>query len=230
MEGTVSSFSIVDSSGIIADDSGKKYQFSGSRWPTDDILPSKNLRVRFTVDPNNGKQAIEISILQPRLSDDVNKQFLEFKRLKNLNQSLGISLGLLGISVSLTATVFGIVQLPRWAAGFAAAGASVQAILFAFPVDKRASFYRVLLAKNRVLDLNLKYNDIDEKEAKDDLNNLGIIAANEEPQGDINEAITLKRIEGSIKSLDSTLGEYRKLLEGVKVQPDDPEPDLPGGG
>ncbi len=129
---------------------------------------------------------------ESNLSTTVEKQIEEFKWLKNLNQSLGISLGLLGILVSLIATGLGIAEKPKFAAGFAAAGAAVQAILFAYPVDKRASFYRLLLAKSHALHLDLKFEKIDarQKEKLEELKNLLITAANEEPQGDLSESIS----------------------------------------
>jgi hypothetical protein len=86
----------------------------------------------------------------------------QYENRKRLNQALGISIGLLGISLSLGATISGIWSKdPRIAAAFSACAATTQAILFAYPVEKRAAAYRVIAAKNKNLAVDLELKQLD---------------------------------------------------------------------
>ncbi|MGI0495527.1 hypothetical protein ACN4EG_27435 [Alkalinema pantanalense CENA528] len=81
----------------------------------------------------------------------------QYEYLKKLNQSLSTGIGLLGIALSLGATVSGIIiKDARIAAIFGACAATTQAILFAYPTDRRASAYRILSAKNESLRIELE--------------------------------------------------------------------------
>lgn len=83
---------------------------------------------------------------------------VQYENCKKLNQAIGITIGLLGISLSLGATVAGIWSTnPKLAAAFSACAATTQAILFAYPVDKRAAAYRVISAKNKNLAVDLEF-------------------------------------------------------------------------
>jgi hypothetical protein len=89
-----------------------------------------------------------------------------YERLRKLNQSLSIGIGLLGIALSLGATISGIVlkEDARIAAIFGACAATTQAILFAYPTDKRSRTYRVLVAKNENLRTELEIRQQTEEE------------------------------------------------------------------
>ncbi|PSB17791.1 hypothetical protein C7B61_12865 [filamentous cyanobacterium CCP1] len=94
------------------------------------------------------------------LEQEVEALVDEHKGLKKLNQRIGLSLGISGIVFSFLATVAGIVgtaDAAKVAAGFAAASSALQGALFAYPVEKRSSFYRILEAKGKNLASNLKF-------------------------------------------------------------------------
>lgn len=93
------------------------------------------------------------------LEQEITAAIDEYKGLRKLNQTIGLGLGISGIAFSFLATVAGIVGTPnaaKLAAGFAAASGALQGALFAYPLDKRSSFYRVLEAKGRNLAIDLK--------------------------------------------------------------------------
>lgn len=100
------------------------------------------------------KQQIEILI-----------RYCEHRR--DLNQLLNLGIGLAGILLGLGATVTGIVypENARIAAIFGAGSATTQAILFAYPVNKRERIHRLAVAKlqNLLSDLEIQ-SDIDAKE------------------------------------------------------------------
>jgi hypothetical protein len=79
---------------------------------------------------------------------------------RDLNQRLNIGIGLAGIILGLGATVSGILfdNDARIAAIFGAGSATTQAILFAYPVNKRERIHRVAVAKlqNLLSDLEIK--------------------------------------------------------------------------
>lgn len=90
------------------------------------------------------------------------------ERRKELNQRLNIGIGLAGILLGLGATVTGIVtEDARISAIFGAASATTQAILFAYPVNKRERIHRIAVAKlqNLLSDLEVK-SDIDVEEVE----------------------------------------------------------------
>lgn len=94
-----------------------------------------------------------------RLQEMVEQSTTSYNNLRKLNQKLGIGLGLLGIALSLGATISGILLIKdaRISAIFGACAAATQAILFAYPVDKRAGVYRVLAARNQNIAVNLEF-------------------------------------------------------------------------
>lgn len=91
-------------------------------------------------------------------------QYCEQRR--DLNQRLNIGIGLAGIVLGLGATVTGVVfkDDARIAAIFGAGSATTQAVLFAYPVNKRERIHREAVAKlqNLLTDLDIK-TDIDAK-------------------------------------------------------------------
>ena len=90
-------------------------------------------------------------ILQSYSSDYANK--------KRGNQLKGVILGIGGILLSLGATIFGILGQSDMSAIFAACAASTQALLFAYPVEKRASLYRLLRIECSSLEEEIKVTD-----------------------------------------------------------------------
>lgn len=95
-----------------------------------------------------------------QLEQEVQSAITEYQGLKQLNQGIGLGLGISGIVLSFLATVAGIVGTEtgaKMAAGFAAASSALQAALFAYPVDKRSSFYRVMEARGKNLAIDLKF-------------------------------------------------------------------------
>ncbi len=92
------------------------------------------------------------------LSQLIHEASSRYDKLRKLNQSLSFGIGLLGISLSLGATISGIIiaKDSRIAAIFGACAATTQAILFAYPTDKRSRAYRALLAKNENLRTELE--------------------------------------------------------------------------
>jgi hypothetical protein len=92
------------------------------------------------------------------------------ERRRSLNQRLNIGIGLAGILLGLGATLAGILYPNdgRIAALFGAGSATTQAILFAYPVNKRERIHRIVVAKlqNLLSDLEIKSNlDLEEIEA-----------------------------------------------------------------
>ncbi len=116
---------------------------------------------------NNYNQAsinvyAEEKIKLKKLIDDCT---LHYTGKQKLNQFLSIGIGLLGIGLSLGATIAGIaIDNARIAAIFGACAATTQGLLFAYPVDKRAAAYRVIAAKNKNLSIDLEVkNQTDEQ-------------------------------------------------------------------
>ncbi len=88
-----------------------------------------------------------------------------YENRRKINQTLSIGIGLLGIALSLGATLSGLVtENAKVAAAFGAGAATIQAILFAYPVDRRAGVYRVLAARNKNLWVELEVNQPTETE------------------------------------------------------------------
>ena len=98
-----------------------------------------------------------------KLIDEASPQY---KQRKKWNQSISIVVGLLGIGLSLGATISGILVKDdsRIAAIFGACAATTQAILFAYPTEKRSRTYRVLFAKNENLRAELEVRQQTEEE------------------------------------------------------------------
>jgi hypothetical protein len=150
------------------------------------------------------------------LSEQVQVSIAEYRRLKYFNQILGSTLALTGILLGLASTLYGLNNNTKLAAGFAAGSATVQAILFAYPLDSRSKFYRKLVADGQNLLLDLDIDKLSEKELKllEGVKSLRSRAAAEEPEGTVPE--NLEDIEQSIASLERILSEYEKLKESVK--------------
>jgi hypothetical protein len=151
-----------------------------------------------------------------KLSEQVQTAIAEYRRLKYFNQILGGTLALTGISLGLISTLHGINNNAKLAAGFAAGSATVQAILFAYPLENRSGFYRKLVAEGQNLLLDLSIDQLSEKELKllESTKSLRSRAAAEEPEGKTTE--NLEGIEQSIANLERILSEYEKLKENVK--------------
>ena len=118
-----------------------------------------------------------------KLSQLIHEASYQYNRRKKLNQSLGMGIGLLGISLSLGATISGIVSTKEVSAIFGACAATTQAILFAYPTDKRSRAYRTLLAKNENLQAELEVRPQTDKELKailDEFKSIRVQAALEE--------------------------------------------------
>jgi hypothetical protein len=103
---------------------------------------------------------------QVMLKELITKASPRYEQLRKLNQSLSVGIGLLGIGLSLGATISGIIitQDSRIAAIFGACAATTQAILFAYPTERRARTYRVLVAKNENLRADLEVKQQTEEE------------------------------------------------------------------
>ncbi|QYO67578.1 hypothetical protein [Leptolyngbya sp. 7M] len=151
-----------------------------------------------------------------KLSEQLQAAITEYRRLKYFNQILGSTLALTGILLGLISTLYGINDRVKLAAGFAAASATVQAILFAYPLESRSKFYRKLVADGQNLLLDLNIDKLPEQELKllERVKSLRLRASTEEPEGTAPEH--LERIEQSIASLEKVLSEYEKLKEQVK--------------
>ena len=76
----------------------------------------------------------------------------DYGRKRRINQWMGFVLGLGGILLSLLATIYGIQEQPQQSAIAAACAAATQALLFAYPVDKRAGLYRLLKVESSSLE------------------------------------------------------------------------------
>jgi hypothetical protein len=115
----------------------------------------------------------------------------KYEWLKNFNMGLGLSLGISGILLSFGATLAGIVgtaEAAKVAACLAPASATVQSALLAYPVDKRARFYRILAAKNMNLSTDLKFNQYTDQQLKEileEFKSIQLEAATREPQNDV---------------------------------------------
>lgn len=106
-----------------------------------------------------------LSIDQEVLKELVCKTSPYYEERRNLNQSLSIRIGLLGIGLSLGATIAGIVtDNAKISAIFGACAATAQAILFAYPVEKKAGVYRVLYTRNENLRIDLEVRQQTEAE------------------------------------------------------------------
>lgn len=149
------------------------------------------------------------------LSDQIQAAIVEYRRLKYFNQILGGTLALTGILPGLVSTLHGINNEAKLAAGFAAGSATVQAILFAYPLENRSRFYRKLVAdgQNLLLDANVKQFTEDELKLLESVKSLRSRAAAEEPEGKMPE--NLEEIEKSIANVERLLAEYKKLKENL---------------
>lgn len=130
----------------------------------------------------------------------------ELDRLKFLNRRLGIGLGLLGILLGLGATVSGLFDEAKVAAIFGACASTTQAILFAYPVDKRAAAYRILAARTRnlLIDLELRDNAPEQlQQLVEELKTIRLEAAAE---------------EGKAMSLEETIAQLKALLAEQDAQ------------
>jgi hypothetical protein len=103
---------------------------------------------------------------QEALKKLINETSPRYERLRKLNQSLSVGIGLLGIGLSLGATISGITlkEDARIAAIFGACAATTQAILFAYPTERRSRTYRILVAKNENLRAELEVRQQTEEE------------------------------------------------------------------
>ena len=120
-----------------------------------------------------------------KLSQSIREASSRYDKLKKLNQSLSIGIGLLGIGLSLGATISGIIfpDKSKTAAIFGACAATTQAILFAYPTDKRSRVYRTLFAKNENLRTELEVRPQTDQELQailDEFKSIRVQAASEE--------------------------------------------------
>lgn len=107
-----------------------------------------------------------IETSQDKLKAQISPLIEYCEKRRALNQRLGLSIGIAGILLGLGATVSGIFSdNAKIAAIFGACSATTQAILFAYPVDKRERIHRCAVAKlqNLLSDLEIR-SDIDPKE------------------------------------------------------------------
>lgn len=147
----------------------------------------------------------------PGLVEQIQVSIDEYRRLKLFNQFLGGTLATTGIVFGLISTLYGIHGQPKAAAGFAASSATIQAILFAYPLESRSKFYRKLTATSQNLLLDLKVKDFGEEERKllETYKFIRLRAAAEEPEGSLTN--NSEEIEKSIASLEKILTEYKNL-------------------
>lgn len=129
-----------------------------------------------------------------KLKELIQEASLKYKNLSRLNQFLSLGVGLLGISLSLGATISGVMtQDSRIAAIFGACAATSQAILFAYPVEKRAAIYRILTAKNSNLEDELEIwqqTDAELRRILEEFKSIRLEAALEEASpGKVEEAV-----------------------------------------
>ena len=144
-----------------------------------------------------------------------------YERRRKWNQSLSIVVGLLGIGLSLGATISGIAlpnnpNVAKIAAIFGACATTTQSILFAYPTEKRARTYRVLFAKNENLRTELEVRQQTEEELQkilEEFKSIRVQAALEKAVPRITEDMeeAVPRITGdteepSPSSLDNTNG------------------------
>jgi hypothetical protein len=139
----------------------------------------------------------------------------EYQSLKNLNQRIGLFLGIGGILLSLGATISGITNNSQIAAMLAAGAATTQSLLFAYPVDRRAVFYRGIRAKNKNLYTDLEINTYEDENLDEFLQKFKTIrieAALEEPQSsNLADSLDLKNIDKSMAQLKDMLEKYEAL-------------------
>ncbi len=122
---------------------------------------------------------------QAELKKLINEASPHYEQLRKLNQSLGVGIGLLGIVLSLGATISGIIfkDDAKIAAIFGACAATTQALLFAYPTERRSRTYRVLVAKNENLRTELEVRQQTEEELQkilDEFKSIRVQAALEE--------------------------------------------------
>ena len=146
-----------------------------------------------------------------KLKKIIDDSTLHYSDKQKLNQFLSIGIGLLGIGLSLGATIAGVAtDNARIAAVFGACAATTQGLLFAYPVDKRAAAYRILSARNRNLSI-----DLEVKEQTD-----------EQLQNLIEEfkAIRLEAAieESKISDIEDVANKLKDFLEKQDLQPKDP--------
>ena len=136
---------------------------------------------------------MENELNREKLKKLINDTTPYYERRRAINQALSIGVGLLGITLSLGATVAGIItEDARISAALGAGAATTQAILFAYPVDKRAGTYRVLTARNKNLWIELEVNKPTEIELRQILTEFQAIqlqaAMEESSPGNLDEA------------------------------------------
>lgn len=160
----------------------------------------------------------EGKIDQVTLKKLVQSEIPVYEKKRQLNQFLGLGVGLLGIALGLGATVAGIVKSDdaRIAAIFGACAATTQAILFAFPVDKRAAVYRILATKSKNLDLELQIQELPQERLHEILEALKAIsleaALEEASPGKVEEA----------KNFDANGHQHTSVHQTGARQPDMP--------
>lgn len=148
-----------------------------------------------------------------KLQELVEKNTEFYDDHRRLNQALGIGLGLLGIALSLGATISGIVLIKdaRVSSIFGACAAATQAILFAYPVDKRANAYRTLSARNQNIAVDLEFDPQAKERVQEilkEVKEIRLDAAREESSS-INLEEAVKKLETLLKEAknQSTPGE-----------------------
>jgi hypothetical protein len=152
---------------------------------------------------------------QEQLKELVGDATDEYQSLKNLNQRIGLSLGIGSILLSLGATISGITNNSQIAAMLAAVAATTQSVLFAYPVDRRAVFYRGIRAKNKNLYTDLEINTYEDEKLDEflqEFKTIRIEAALEEPQtSNLADSLDLKNIDKSMAQLKDILEKYDAL-------------------
>lgn len=88
---------------------------------------------------------------QQELAKDVDSFIKEYEFQIDFNRGTGVLLNFLGIGLSLCVTVAGLNNDAKLAAGLGAASAAIQSILSVFPLEKRVSFYRTMVAEGKNL-------------------------------------------------------------------------------
>jgi hypothetical protein len=188
-----------------------------------------------------------------QLKDEVRQQYKKYESLRLLNRNLSIQLGISGIVFSVLATIVGlfgdltlgtpapneqppIVWLrdftpwaPKVAAAAAAISAALQAALFSYPVGSRALFYSKVAAVLKNIELDLTYNSANLNEAAklEELKEILIIAANEEPQGDPNLSPTSESSK-STEAIDDNNDSLEESSPSSEASPsDDKEQPFP---
>jgi hypothetical protein len=143
-----------------------------------------------------------------------------YNKLKKLNQSLNIGISLLGIGLSLGATISGILNKDaRIAAIFGACAATTQAILFAYPTDKRARAYRSLLARNENLQAELEVRPQTEQELQKILDEFKMIRV----QASLEESM-FKRSE-NLEEMPSLNSDESVSEQAEAISPSSPAQD-----